>query len=70
MDYLKNAFFHIWRKKGRALLTILGIAIGVMSVVLISMIGDVGKYTIQNELSSMGVDGVIVSIKSEHQKLI
>ena len=69
MDYLKNAFFHIWRKKGRALLTILGIAIGVMSVVLISMIGDVGKYTIQNELSSMGVDGVIVSIKSEHQKL-
>lgn len=69
MDYLKNAFFHIRRKKGRALLTILGIAIGVMSVVLISMIGDVGKYTIQNELSSMGVDGVIVSIKSEHQKL-
>ncbi len=69
MDYLKNAFFHIWRKKGRALLTILGIAIGVMSVVLISMIGDVGKYIIQNELSSMGVDGVIVSIKSEHQKL-
>ena len=69
MDYLKNAFFHIWRKKGRAFLTILGISIGVMSVVLISMIGDVGKYTIQSELSSMGIDGVMVSIKKDQQKL-
>lgn len=69
MDYLKNAFFHIWRKKGRSFLTVLGISIGVMSVVLISMIGDVGKDTIENELSSMGVDGIMVSIKSEHQEL-
>lgn len=64
MNYLKNAFYDILRKKGRSFLTIMGIAIGVMSVIIISTIGEVGQGMINRELSSMGIGGLLVNTSS------
>lgn len=62
MEIIKNCFRNIFRKKTRSLLTILGVAIGVMSVVIITSIGDVGKEVINKELNSMGIDGLTVGV--------
>ncbi len=43
-----------------SLLTIGGVAIGVMSVVIISLISDVGSNAINSELASMGIGGVMI----------
>ena len=43
MDLLKNCLKNMFRKKLRTILTITGIGIGVLSVVVISLIGEVGK---------------------------
>lgn len=51
----------IIRNKLRSFLTILGISVGVMSVVLVSSIGDLGKNAINSELSGMGMDSLIVT---------
>ncbi len=62
--YLKNAFHNIFRKRLRSALTIAGIGIGVLSVIVISAIGDLGKQTINAELNSIGIDGLAVSASS------
>ena len=41
IDTLQMSFRNLGRKRGRSALTILGIAIGVASVVLIASIGDI-----------------------------
>lgn len=53
---LKN----IGRKKNRSLLTIISIAIGVGSVVLISAVGGTGQTMLESELSKLGLDGVTI----------
>lgn len=60
-DLFKNAIRHFRRKRVRSALTVLGIGIGVLSVVLVSMIGQVGKVAIGQELDSMGVGGLYIS---------
>ena len=71
MDILKNCFKNVFRKKLRSGLTILGIAIGVFSVVIITAIGDIGQFAISVELDSLGMDGISVttSTKNEEAKL-
>ena len=61
MDMVKESLRHIVRKKSRSLLTMIGIGIGVLSVILISIIGEVGKRGIQAELDSMGIGGLHIS---------
>ncbi len=61
IDLLVVCAKNIRRKKMRSLLTVLSIAIGVGSVVLISSIGNLGRYFISNELSSLGLDGLAIS---------
>lgn len=68
-DIIANGFRNIIRKKLRFSLTIMGIAIGVMSVVIISTIGDVGKFAINSELDSLGIDGLAVSIDQKFDNL-
>lgn len=60
-DTIFISFKNLGRKKSRSMLTVLGISIGVASVVLIASIGDIGKYTVDAELNSLGVSGIMLS---------
>lgn len=61
LDSLKNGLRCIFCSRLRAALTVLGIAVGVMSVVLVSAIGEVGKSAINAEMSGMGMDNLVIS---------
>lgn len=59
-DYLKYALKNLFRNKFRTMLTIIGIAIGVCSVIIIGAISDMGKSAINQELDSLGIGGLIL----------
>lgn len=59
-EAFSSSIKNIMRKKLRSMLTIMGISIGVLSVIIISIIGDVGKQTINTELASMGISGLCI----------
>lgn len=61
IDTLRMSFLNLGRKKSRSLLTVAGIAIGVASVVLIASISDIGKYAINEEVKSFGMNGLMIS---------
>lgn len=65
LDSLICSFRNLGRKKFRSILTISGISIGVASVVLIGSIGAIGKETINNELSSLGLGSLTISTDSK-----
>lgn len=70
IDIIRNGLKNIRRKRLRSTLTIAGIAIGVLSVVVISMIGDIGKAIINDELASMGIGGIIVTSDVEKSSVL
>ena len=57
---LTGSMINILRSRARSALTMAGIAIGVMSVVLISTVGAVGTAQVSSTLISMGVDTLLV----------
>lgn len=57
-------FKNLFRKKGRSLLTVLGVAIGVCSVIIINSIGSYGTYAVNNELDSLGMGGLTVAAQA------
>ncbi len=57
---VKSSIKNIFRKKVMSILTIAGVGIGVMSVVVISFISNVGSNEINNELASMGIGGMMI----------
>lgn len=61
LESIKKGLSDIFRNKLRTLLTIGGIFVGVLSVVIISTIGQMGTDTIDNQLVKMGMDSVIIS---------
>lgn len=63
-DIICSGFRCLFRSKLRSFLTIAGIAVGVMSVVVVSSIGEIGKASINSELSGMGMDSLVVSVQS------
>ncbi len=63
-DMIRNGFRCLFRSKVRSFLTIVGIAVGVTSVVIVSSIGEIGKRSINSELSGMGMDSLVVSVQS------
>lgn len=63
MEPLRMALRNLRRKGARTLLTLLSIAIGVCSVLVISVISDAGKTAVNHELDSLGVNGIAVSVK-------
>jgi len=68
-EYVKCALRNLGRKKFRTILTISSIAIGVASVVLISTIGDVGKYAINEELSNLGIGSLSISVNKQRKDI-
>lgn len=65
MEFIVSAVRHIKRQPARSLLTMVGIGIGMIAVIFVSLIGQIGTNAINEELSSMGVDGLVVSINSD-----
>lgn len=61
METIKYVMKNIARRKIRSILTILSIAIGVVSITLIGTIGETGKRTILEEMNGLGIDGLSVT---------
>lgn len=61
-EYLKSAIASIRNNKGRSLLTMLGIIIGIASVLTVLVIGDGLKATANGELENMDVLTIDVSV--------
>ncbi len=66
----RSVFNCLTYKKVRTFLTILSIAIGVFSVVIISAISNMGKDAINYELDSLGIGGVIISTSEKSNTAI
>lgn len=61
MEFVRWAGKNILRKRIQTVLTILGIGIGVFSVLLITAIGSMGRTAINAELEGLGFDCITVS---------
>ena len=66
-EYVKMALKNIWANKVRTLLTILGIIIGISSVILIISIGNGATGLITSELGSLG-RGQIAFLVTDYQE--
>ena len=53
IDLFRSSFRSLFLRKGRTILTILGVSIGVLSVVVISCIGQCGTGAVTDELESL-----------------
>lgn len=60
-DSLVSAFKNLKRKSGRSFLTVLGITIGVGSVILIGNISQCGSSAISEELDGLGMGSIAIS---------
>lgn len=58
--YVRSAFRNLSRKKTRTFLIICSIAVGMMSLILISAISSAGKNVINQEMESLGVGALTV----------
>ncbi len=61
MSMFGAAFRRIHRQFQRSILTMIGISIGMLTIIVISFIGQVGMTVINGELNSVGMDGLVVS---------
>lgn len=66
MESIRVILNSIKSQKFRSFLTVLGISIGTFSVVLIGTISDIGKSVINNELDSIGVNGLSITNSSDN----
>lgn len=65
LHYLQNALRNIGRKRLRSVLTVLGIAIGVASVIIIGAIGQGGKQAVAAQLDNLGLNGLNIRPKTD-----
>ena len=61
-EYIKSAIASIRSNKGRSFLTMLGIIIGIAAVLIVLVIGDGMKATVNSEMDTMGASTVTVSL--------
>ena len=59
-DCIFLCFRNIFRKSARSILTMLGVAIGVCSVIIINALSDAGQTAVCNELNSLGLNSITV----------
>ena len=62
LEYLKSAIASIKSNKGRSFLTMLGIIIGIAAVLVVLIIGDGMKATVNSEMDDLGASTVSVSL--------
>ncbi len=68
-ELTKNALKTMFRNKGRTMLTLLGIVIGVASVIIISNISACGSSAFSNEIDGLGMGGLTISLKNQSASL-
>ena len=68
LDDIELAISSLLSNKGRALLTMLGIIIGIASVIAIVTVGDSMTSSITDSLSSFGVNNINVSVKEKSEE--
>ncbi|MCR5404544.1 MAG: ABC transporter permease [Butyrivibrio sp.] len=61
-EYIKSALASIGNNKGRSFLTMLGIIIGISSVLIVLTIGDGMKAQVNTEIDSVGAASIKVSL--------
>ena len=64
-DNVRLAFGSLWANKLRALLTMLGIIIGIGSVIAIVTLGDSLTGSITDSMQSFGVNNITVSLQQK-----
>ena len=66
IEYIKMAFKSIGANKGRSILTMLGIIIGIGSVIMILAVGAGGKKMMNEQFEKMGANGLYIMINWEN----
>ncbi len=69
LDLIVNSIKVLFRKKGRTILTLIGIAVGVASVIMINHISECGNSALTNEIDGLGIGGITVSLKKQSARL-
>lgn len=69
-EYVKMALKNIWANKVRTLLTMLGIIIGISSVILIISIGNGATGLITSELGSLGKGQIGFAVTDDQEKYL
>ncbi|MEG0663628.1 MAG: ABC transporter permease, partial [Clostridia bacterium] len=70
-ENIKMAFRGLLNNKMRAVLTMLGVIIGISSVTLILALGQGGKAKMMSQLEAIGTNSVSISVNSSNtQNLI
>ncbi len=69
MSTIRSAFRNICRKKTRTAMIVLGVAIGVFSIVLINGISTNGKEAISTQINGMGLYGLSVRFEDTNSGL-
>ncbi|MCL2840198.1 MAG: ABC transporter permease [Defluviitaleaceae bacterium] len=62
-ENIQLSFTSLLSNKMRALLTMLGIIIGIMSIITIVIIGDAMSASVTDELAGLGADNITVSVQ-------
>lgn len=70
MNMLIKSLKNIFRNKSRSILTMAGICIGAMSVVIISTIGASGTHQVNEQLTSMGIDSIMVQVNKNVENVV
>lgn len=61
MTILLSVFRSFKRRKSNLIFPVIGVAVGVMLVILISTVGKIGKSAVKKEISSLGLGALMVS---------
>lgn len=69
VELIKDAFRNLIRKRHRAWLTVVGIAVGVLMVSTVSVISAVGRQFVNQELDNMGVGGLSVMAQTGGEQI-
>ena len=67
-EYIKMAVHNIMANKGRSFLTMLGIIIGIASVIAIVSIGEGTKNQMNSEIDDIGGGQIAISVSSDAQR--
>ncbi len=69
LDVFLGSIKILFRRKTRTLLTLLGIAVGIASVIIINNIGQCGSNALTSEIDELGMGGLSVMLKNQSAPL-